>query len=379
MGAYEGGTVALLHGYARVDSLVDVPNDQGGWLRIYFARSSYDDVLEEEYPIARYDIHRRVDEPGLLASIHSAGEVIRENLVVKLPGGEKVSLAAHSAGAGSMYVRYADRYYLVNGAGAAGAAPPGTWEVVGNVSARQQEQYIRLAPTLADSAETLTWSVFYISAHTTTPSVYFDSPPDSGYSVDNIAPGVPTGFAVAYSTGSGNHMSWDPCGDSDFQYFKVYRSTDRYFDPAPGNLVEMTVETEWTDPEYDTEDVYYKITALDYAGNESAPAFLESTTGAEDQVIPRSFALHQNAPNPFNPETMIRYDVPPMGGRVIVTIYDVSGRLVRTLVDGARTAGQHSARWDGRNENGQRLASGVYFCRMTARGFVGKQKMILLR
>ena len=94
--------------------------------------------------------------------------------------------------------------------------------------------------------------------------------------------------------------------------------------------------------------------------------------------MPRVFSLHQNAPNPFNPETVIRYDVPAPGGKVTLTVYDVSGRLVRTLVDGVQTAGQHSARWNGRN--GERgVASGVYFCRMTAPGFSGQRKMVLLR
>ncbi len=259
MGAYEGA-VFVFFNYARMDSLVDVPDDQGGWLRIYFTRSSLDDTLEQSYPIARYDVHRRVDNPGLLASI-----------------------AAQRPEAGSAFIRYADRYYLVNEAGAAASAPPGTWEVVGNVSAQQQNQYIRLVPTLADSAASITWSVFYISAHTTTPSVYYNSPPDSGYSVDNIVPAVPTGFKIVFNTGNGNQLRWDPSTDSDFQYFRVYRGSDPDFAPGPENLAGATAGTYWTDPDYDVGGIYYKITALDHAGNESAPASPESTTGTEEQ------------------------------------------------------------------------------------------------
>jgi hypothetical protein len=197
MGVYEGG-VAALYSYARVDSIVDVPNDQGRWVRVYFTRSSYDDAGEEQYPVARYDIHRRVEGTGLLSSILVNGEVLAGDHEVTLPGGEKVHLVAPSSDAGSRYVRYADRYFIVND-GPAATAPPGIWEVVGNVSAQQQAQYIRLAPTLADSSETEPWSysVYYISAHTTTPSIYFDSPPDSGYSVDNLPPGVPQSFEAA--------------------------------------------------------------------------------------------------------------------------------------------------------------------------------------
>jgi hypothetical protein len=378
MGAYEGAVFAFFE-YARMDSLVDVPNDQGGWLRIYFTRSSLDDTLEQDYPVARYDVHRRVDDPGLLASIRSEGEAVRESELATLPGGERVSLAAPPPEAGSTYVRYAGRYYLVNEAGAAATAPPGTWEVVGNVSAQQQNQYIRLVPTLADSAATVTWSVFYVSAHTTTPSVYYNSPPDSGYSVDNIAPGVPTGLKIVFGTGNGNQLRWDPCEESDFQYFRVYRSTDPGFEPGPGNLVDATAGTEWTDPEYDVGGVYYKITALDHAGNESAPASPESTTGSDENPTPRVFALHQNAPNPFNPETVIRYDVPAPGGTVNLSVYDVSGRLVRTLVDAVQTAGRHSVRWNGKNGQGLSVASGVYFCLMTAPGFAEQRKLVIVR
>jgi hypothetical protein len=378
MGAYEGAVFTFFT-YARMDSLVDVPNDQGGWLRIYFTRSSLDDTLEQTYPVERYDVHRRVDNPGLLASIRIKGEAIRESELATLPGGEKVDLAAPPPEAKSTYIRYADRYYIVNEAGAASSAPPGTWEVVGNVSAQQQNQYIRLVPTLADSAATVTWSVFYISAHTTTPSVYYTSPPDSGYSVDNIAPGVPTGFKIVFGTGNGNQLRWDPCPDSDFQYFRVYRSADPAFVPGPGNLADATAGTVWTDPEYDVGGIYYKITALDHAGNESAPASPESTTGTDEGPTPRAFALHQNAPNPFNPQTVIRYDVPVPGGKVNLTVYDVSGRLVRTLVDAVQPAGRHSVRWDGRNGHGLSVVSGVYFCRMTAPGFAEQRKMVILR
>jgi hypothetical protein len=159
----------------------------------------------------------------------------------------------------------------------------------------------------------------------------------------------------------------------------VYRGSDPAFVPGPGNLVDATAGTAWTDPDYDIGGIYYKITALDHAGNESAPASCESSTGTDEAAIPRVFALHQNAPNPFNPETTIRYDVPAPGGKVNLTVYDVSGRIVRTLVDAAQTAGQHSVRWNGRNERGARVASGVYFCRMTAPGFEGQRKLVLLR
>jgi hypothetical protein len=103
------------------------------------------------------------------------------------------------------------------------------------------------------------------------------------------------------------------------------------------------------------------------------------STGIEDRPAPDAFALYQNIPNPFNPSTVIRYDVPPGGGRVSLRIYDVAGRLVRTLVDADETAGVKQVTWDGRNSHGNQVATGVYFYRMTAPGFTTTRRMVLLR
>lgn len=91
------------------------------------------------------------------------------------------------------------------------------------------------------------------------------------------------------------------------------------------------------------------------------------------------FALRQNNPNPFNPSTVIRYDVAGSGGHVLLRIYDASGRLVRTLVDAPRTAGEHEIFWYGRDNRGNEVASGVYFYRMSTPGFDATKRMVLLR
>jgi hypothetical protein len=94
---------------------------------------------------------------------------------------------------------------------------------------------------------------------------------------------------------------------------------------------------------------------------------------------PRTFALHANAPNPFNPITTIQYDVAADGADVNITIYDVSGRLVRALVDEHRAAGTWSVQWNGDDDRGGRVASGVYFYQMRAGSFVETKKMVLLK
>jgi hypothetical protein len=92
---------------------------------------------------------------------------------------------------------------------------------------------------------------------------------------------------------------------------------------------------------------------------------------------PASFNL-ENYPNPFNPQTAIRFDLPaPL--EVRLTIYDAQGRVVRTLVYGHQTAGVHNVIWDGRNNAGLAVSSGLYLCRMHAGEFSQIRKMTFFK
>jgi hypothetical protein len=258
--------------------------------------------------------------------------------------------------------------------------PPGAWEIVGSAPGAQKDQYINVAPTLADSTveDGMAYAVYLVTAHTTTPSVWYASAPDSGYSLDNLAPHVPTGFAVAYNSGSGNDLSWDACPDYDFEYFKVYRGTSEDFAPGEGNLVETTIDAGWLDTVEQGYLYFYKVSAVDHAGNESAPASAGTVTDAGPPAMPSSFALHQNVPNPFNPTTRIRFDLPEAAD-VRLAIYDVSGRKIRELASGAMAAGAREVMWDGRDSSGRAAASGIYFYRLDAGRFTQTRKMIMLR
>src|SRR5262245_32042786 len=89
-------------------------------------------------------------------------------------------------------------------------------------------------------------------------------------------------------------------------------------------------------------------------------------------------SLEQNTPNPFNPATTIRFTL-PSSEHVRLDVYDAAGRRVRTLVDEVRARGPHQVEWDGRDEHAVALASGIYFYRLTARGFAESKKMALLK
>ena len=98
----------------------------------------------------------------------------------------------------------------------------------------------------------------------------------------------------------------------------------------------------------------------------------------EVEQIPTNFFLSQNYPNPFNPETTISYQL-PVTGSVELAIYNILGQKVRTLFNQRRTTGYYHVRWDGRNEAGGQVPSGVYLYRLVADNFVQTKKMLLLR
>ena len=95
-------------------------------------------------------------------------------------------------------------------------------------------------------------------------------------------------------------------------------------------------------------------------------------------VIPGRYALHANVPNPFNPGTVIRFDL-PQASHVSLEVFDVVGQKVRTLLAEERPAGSHRVVWDGRDETRAAVSTGVYFCRMQAGTFAQTRRMLLLR
>jgi hypothetical protein len=103
-----------------------------------------------------------------------------------------------------------------------------------------------------------------------------------------------------------------------------------------------------------------------------------SATAVADRTTP-GYSLLASAPNPFNPSTTIRFEVPSQGGRITLAVYDVNGRLVRSLQDGFVAGGTGTAQWDGRDASGREVASGVYFCRLSAAGVSQTRKLMLLR
>jgi hypothetical protein len=310
-----------------VRSVVDAGNDQGRNVTLDISPSGWD-AASSATPVLSYEVYRR-DKPTPSAAAANDG-------AWRAPGTKRT---------------------------------PG-WEYVGAVPAQLKGEYFLGAPTVGDSTIALGqyYSTFFVRATTATPSVFFDSPVDSGYSVDNIAPPAPASFA--YSVGN---LSWLASTADDFDYFSVYGSATSTFN-ASAVLIGHTIGTGYNVNANNYP--HYFVTATDFSGNEGKPAHVNKSTGVNDS--PR-YALAVNAyPNPFNPLTTIRYDV-PSAGNVVVSVYDASGALLTTLVNGARAPGSYSVRWDGRNAAGNPASSGVYFVKLSVNGQTTTRKVALVK
>jgi hypothetical protein len=103
-----------------------------------------------------------------------------------------------------------------------------------------------------------------------------------------------------------------------------------------------------------------------------------TNTNVTPAETPKSTKLAQNFPNPFNPSTTIKFDLKEKGF-VTLKVYNVAGQLVRTLVSGEKDANTYTVTWDGKNDRGGAVASGIYFYKMETKDFSQTKKMVMLR
>ena len=125
---------------------------------------------------------------------------------------------------------------------------------------------------------------------------------------------------------------------------------------------------------------FYRIRASDYSDNWSdySDAVQLSTLSNDNANVAEKFMLYQNYPNPFNPLTNMRYDLREEAF-VKITIYDMFGNTVKTLVDKKKSSGFKSAQWNAKNNQGQPVSAGVYVYRIEAGKYRPTKKMIQLK
>ncbi len=255
------------------------------------------------------------------------------------------------------------------------------WTYVGSVPASGFPQYSYIAPTIFDSTKTSgqRWTTFYVAGYTAAGTVAFSTQPDSGFSVDNISPASPSGLNASFLNNVVN-LQWKANDESDVAEYAIYRGTTQNFNPA-GTAPLARVRTPQYQDAVSQSGVayYYKISAIDQAGNESGYTAVSVVTSVQTgSGVPTEFALNQNYPNPFNPTTEIAFSVPKQTP-VKIVIYGLSGEVVATVVNQAMSAGNYRITWNGRTDDGRSVASGVYFYHLQADGFTATKKMTLLK
>ncbi len=307
-----------------ITSIADIPNDQGRKVKIRFDRAAQDGVYAT--PITEYQAYR-LDAPGP-SSVGTPAGLSPDNLLAE------------------------------------------GWTFVGAVPAHGNFNYGIDAPTIGDStiATGPYDSVFFIRAATASSTVYFDSPPMSGYSLDNLAPGIP--LNLVYNAGD---LAWSVSSAEDFDYFTVYGSNADAF----GSAVVVNYSTAPAMDVGASPYAYYFVTATDFSGNEGKPAKVNTRSGAGG-TPPRYVLSVTNHPNPFNPGTRVSYTVPSTGA-VTITVHDAQGAKVATLMDvPEHAAGLFSLEWNGRDEAGVFVTAGIYFARILHTSGTRSRKMVLV-
>jgi hypothetical protein len=352
---YAWTVIEILGPEPEIVSVTDVPGDQGGRVTVRWLGSPLD--VDPDTVITHYSVWRSLPE------VSGTGQA-----VLPLVSAGDVRLGFSGPGYRVMPVG-SQAYY---------------WEWIGNVPAHYFEGYSYAAYTLMDSTcSNPGWHYFLVSAHTVDDFVFYDSEPDSGYSVDNLAPSPPEGIAGDYVyPPPGVRITWRSNLETDLSHYCVYKGSDEGFIPNEANLVGASEDTAFVDSAFDPNvDTYYKVSAVDVHGNESDFSLLrpdQITDAPGSPSVPKADYLEQNTPNPFNPVTVIRFAT-SKPGRVTLTVFDVAGRPVRWLVEGWRPARSYEVIWDGRDYRGNPAASGVYLYKLESPELVDTKKMVLLR
>jgi len=332
-------------------TVADVLNDQGGRVAVEWTASYLD--AAPSYEIAQYSIWRRVPTAVATAALEAGARLLTpdattpaaaDRLVRVLPQGDQ-----------TLY-----------------------WEYVATQPARAFPGYSYLTTTTCDSLpESNPYTSFMVLAEMAGGIPYWASAPDSGYSVDGLAPATPQSFEGVYAAGVAT-LRWDANTEDDLAGYRLHRGHSESFVPDPDNLVAELAGTSYVDDA--GAPCWYKLAAVDVHGNAGGYATLlpDGTVAVPGTGLPRELALAPPDPNPARGASALRFAL-PRDARVSLTVHDAAGRLVRRLVDGPVAAGERAVIWDGRDEAGAVVPGGLYFCRLEAEGRVLTARLAALR
>jgi hypothetical protein len=219
----------------------------------------------------------------------------------------------------------------------------------------------------------------------------FGGPGGSSYEYQDLPPRKPDSLAYQLRPDT-IIVRWRLNHEADFNRYIVWRDTISGFTPWAGNIIaepdtNLIYDTNWDN----SNDYYYRIAAYDNQWNMSEISdelvVLISGTDSDNSgvEIPNITSIESNYPNPFNSSTTIAYSVANLGpipAQINIDIYDIQGRKIRSLLNNRMEVGKHTITWDGRDDSGNELASGIYFARITqwhVDYLSRSQKLILVR
>ncbi|MBU1949202.1 MAG: hypothetical protein KJ927_10855 [Candidatus Eisenbacteria bacterium] len=208
--------------------------------------------------------------------------------------------------------------------------------------------------------------------------VFFLTPlnPGAPATVDVIA--STNGFIDAWIDFNGDG-DWDDVDDRIFAGQPVNPGVNTLTFPVPANGLQGHLS--YARFRFATQLLALSYTGLASDGEvEDYEVYIQDdVSSVPDDLMPQTFGLYLNRPNPFSPETAIFYDIPAEGARVTLEVFTVEGRLVRTLVDGFMPGGRHAAVWRGVNDAGRRVPAGLYLYRFKAPGYEMTRKMMMIQ
>jgi len=156
-----------------------------------------------------------------------------------------------------------------------------------------------------------------------------------------------------------------------------YRYYGQPIDPGPGSILSLPVVTS---SDFDKENLQIQLKEAILAD----PGAVVIPVDKGEVILPKFFNLSQNYPNPFNPNTTIRFEIGSAGGsqeamQTTLKIYNILGQVVKTLVDKPRSPGVYHQTWDSKNEQGEKVSSGIYFYQLRVDDYNETKKMVLLK
>lgn len=203
------------------------------------------------------------------------------------------------------------------------------------------------------------------------------------YLQDNVPTEVPlpitlTDFTAIFEKGV-VILNWETASETNNACFLIYRNGDIIGTIEGAGTSSGIHYYSFQDKEVTPGNTYtYMLADLSYANEEDIYENLAVTVSISENNFPLEFILKANYPNPFNPFTVIPYAL-TSDGYVELSIYNVSGQLVRTLIDGSQAAGYHKIIWDSRDNAGNEVNSGIYISRITAGDLSDSRKMLLIK